>query len=310
MRRFVGYCWRFAAMLAPLVFAAGVRPTCAADKVENNPEVAIRATAKAFSEAFDRGDALAVAALWTEKGTLADEQGQIYKGRKAIETEYGAFFKQQPKAKIEIAIESIEFPTATMAVEDGLSRVIVGRSAHPVASRYTAVHVLEDGKWRMATVRESAVDLPSSYAAVKDLEWMVGDWKIVRDHTTVENHVHWIANKSFLEREYFVREKGMTTSSGAQIIGWDPQAEQIHSWSFDSAGGHGGGLWTKTADGWDIQSRGMLPDGTPTVADDQLIRVPDENDVVGWKSTNRRVGDAQLPDMEELVLERVTEKKR
>jgi uncharacterized protein (TIGR02246 family) len=272
-------------------------------------EAAIRASAKEFAAAFAKGNAEAIAAMWTENGTLCDEQGQVFKGRKAIEDEYAALFKAEPKAKMEIAVQSIEFPAPNMAVEDGVARLISKQGAHPVATRYTAVHSLQDGKWQIATVRESAIDLPSNYAALRDLEWLVGRWELRSGGTTVENRIKWVANKSFLEREYTVREGGVTTSSGMQIIGWDPQAEQIHSWSFDSAGGHGQGLWTAASDGWRIESRGMLPDGTPTASQDRLIRVPRENDVFGWQSTDRRVGDARLPNLAEVVLDRVVETK-
>jgi len=272
-------------------------------------EAAIRAGAKEFTAAFARGDAEAIAAMWTENGTLSDESGRVFKGRKAIEDEYAALFKAEPKAKIEIAIQSIEFPAPNMAVEDGVARIISKQGAHPVASRYTAVHVSQDGKWRMATVRESTIELPSNYAALKDLEWLVGRWELKSGGTTVENKFHWVANRSFLEREYTVRQDGMTTSSGLQIIGWDPQAGQIHSWSFDSAGGHGQGLWTAAADGWRIESRGMLPDGTPTASQDRLIRVAGESDVFGWQSSDRRVGDERLTDLAEVVLDRVVETK-
>jgi hypothetical protein len=52
-----------------------------------------------------------------------------------------------------------------------------------------------------------------------------------------------------------------------------------------------------------------LPDGTPTASQDRLIRVAGENDVFGWQSTDRRVGDDQLPDLAEVVLDRVIETK-
>lgn len=307
-----GLAW---SKLAPLiVFALLLNPfslpTSAAEKSASGPETAIRAGAKAFAEAFARGDAKAIAAMWIENGTLVDDQGVSFKGRKAIEAAYAEFFRQQPGTKIEIAIQSIEFPTPTMAVEDGVGRVIIKNGAAPVASRYTVVHVLEGGKWGMATVRETTIDLPSNYAALKDLEWLAGNWKLQSDGTTVENKIHWIANKSFLLRDYTVREHGVATSSGMQIIGWDPQTKQIRSWSFDSAGGHGGGLWSRAADGWQIKSSGVLPDGTATTAMDHLIRVPEENDVFGWKSTDRHVGDAELPDLKEAVLDRVPEKNR
>lgn len=293
------------------ILAALTTITTAAEKVSREAdEAAIRASAKAFSEAFARGDARAIAAMWTDSGTLSDETGQTFKGRKPIEEQYAALFKAEPKARIEIALQSVEFPAANVAVEDGVARVISKQGAHPVASRYTAVHVREEGKWLMASVRESSIELPSNYAALKDLEWLVGDWQLKSDSTTIENTIHWVANRSFLEREYTVRQDGVVTSSGIQIIGWDPQAGAIHSWSFDSAGGHGAGLWTPVDDGWRIESRGMLPDGAPTWSQDQLIRAAGENDVFGWKSSGRRVGDDKLPDLPEVVLDRVKEKKR
>ena len=52
----------------------------------------------------------------------------------------------------------------------------------------------------------------------------------------------------------------------------------------------------------------MLADGTPTSAGDYLIRVPQEDNVLGFRSVNRKLGDTQLPDLREVVLDRVPEK--
>ena len=53
----------------------------------------------------------------------------------------------------------------------------------------------------------------------------------------------------------------------------------------------------------------MLPDGTPTASRDLLIRVPGEDDVLGWRSMARSAGGASLPDTPEVVLDRIAEKK-
>ena len=93
---------RLSRLLSPLIVALAVATAQAADKSpsdkagkksEASPAAAaIRASEQAFVAAFNRGDAKAVAALWTANGSLADEQGQVYKGRKAIEDEYATFF--------------------------------------------------------------------------------------------------------------------------------------------------------------------------------------------------------------------------
>ncbi|MGO9115363.1 MAG: SgcJ/EcaC family oxidoreductase [Thermoguttaceae bacterium] len=272
-------------------------------------ESEIRATAVAFVEAFNRGDARAVAALWTADGSAADDSGTIYKGRPAIEAQYAELFKQHPGARMEVAVKSIEFPTPTTAIEDGVAQVEAEHAGPPQASRYTAVHIKQDGKWLMASVREASIELPSNFARVEGLVWLVGTWTAERDGTTVHTTIRWIANKSFLEREYTTRKDGMAVSSGRQIIGWDPKARQIRSWSFDAAGGYGTGLWTATPDGWRIESSGVLPDGVPTSSRDVLIRVPGDDNVLGWRSVARSVGGASLPDTPEVVLDRISEKK-
>ena len=269
----------------------------------------IRATAVAFVAAFNRGDARAVAALWTADGSAADDTGKIYKGRQAIEAQYAELFKQHPGARIEVAVKSIEFPTPTTAIEDGISQVDADNAGPPQASRYTVVHVKQEGKWLMASVREASIELPSNFARVASLGWLAGSWSAQRDGAAVHTTIRWIANKSFLEREYSVRKDGIVVSSGRQIIGWDPKAGQIRSWSFDAAGGLGTGLWTPAPDGWRIESSGVLPDGRPTSSRDLLIRVPGEDNVLGWRSTARTVAGAALPDTPEVVLDRISDNK-
>jgi uncharacterized protein (TIGR02246 family) len=280
---------------------------------ENKPgdesdQAAIRAAAEAFVRSFNQADAKAVAAMWAENGTVADDGGRIFKGRKAIEEEYAAFFKKHPGARIEIAVQSVDLPTPSLAIEDGFARVVAKNSQMPVASRYTAVHVLQDGKWLMASVRESAMVVPSAYGRLQELEWLVGTWETKTDNGVVQTSFRWLANNSFLQREYTIRQNGLTVSSGAQIIGWDPQAGKIRSWSFDGSGGYGTALWSLTGDGWSMESNGVTNDGTPTSSKDFLIRIPGERNVFGWRSVNRTIGDVRLPDLPEVVLDRLEEK--
>jgi uncharacterized protein (TIGR02246 family) len=273
-----------------------------------SPEAEIRATAVAFVKAFDRGDAAAVAALWTPDGSAADADGTIYKGRKAIEREYTELFKLHPDARVAVAVKSIEFPAPSVAIEDGISQVDAQHAGPAQVSRYSAVHVKLDGKWLLASVRESSVELPSNFAKVESLGWLVGTWTAERDGNKVRTTVRWIANNSFLEREYSVSTDGIVTTSGRQIIGWDPKSGQIRSWSFDAAGGHGTGVWTATPEGWQIEQSGVLADGTPTSSRDMLVRIPGEDNVLGFRSVNRAVGDTRLPDVPEVVLDRVLAK--
>lgn len=270
-------------------------------------ENTIRAGAADFTQAFDTGDAKKIAAQWTENGSLVDEAGQTFKGRKAIEDEYAKLFKEHAGARIEIKIQSVEVPSPGVAIEDGAATVFT-KDAPPTSSRYTAVHIQQNGKWLMATVRESHVDAPSNYGRLQALEFLVGRWQAKSDDAQVDTDIHWIANKSFLIRNYTVRRAGAVASLGVQIIGFDPLAGRIRSWSFDSSGGYGVGQWTAAPDGWRIESTGVLADGTPTSSRDTLVRVAGEDNTFGWRSTNRTAGGAALPDTPEVVLDRAKEK--
>ncbi len=48
---------------------------------------------------------------------------------------------------------------------------------------------------------------------------------------------------------------------GSQIIGWDPYAQTIRSWLFDSDGGFGVGRWTPAGNRWTVKTLSVLPDG-------------------------------------------------
>jgi uncharacterized protein (TIGR02246 family) len=268
---------------------------------------AIRASADDFTAAFNKGDAKAVAALWTPDGSETDEQGTTFKGRQAIEAEYAKLFKAHPDARIQIAVHSVEFPAPSVAVEDGVATVTVS-GAPPSSSRYTVVHVIQDGKWLMSNVHESPADVKSGAETLQTLDWLIGKWQAKMGDVVAESDIRWLANKSFIRRDYTVRKGDATTGSGIQIIGWDPLQGQIRSWSFDSSGGYGTGLWSQTADGWQIDHIGTLPDSTPTTSQDFVIRVPGEDNVLGYRSTRRFAGQSPLADMREIVFDRVKDK--
>ena len=215
-------------------------------------------------------------------------------------------FKQYPGLKIEVAVKSIEFPTPTIAIEDGTTQVVSEKAVLPLTASYTAVHTLENGKWLMASVRESSAEPVSSFEHFQQLQWLVGQWHAKVDDATFDTNFRWIANKSFLQRDYETCRGDEVVATGTQIIGWNPKTEQIQSWSFDSSGGHGVGYWQTLPGGWRIQSVGVRADGTATSSIDCLIRVANENDVFGWRSVDRRAGNVELPYTPEIVFDRLS----
>ena len=272
-------------------------PSAAAD----DPTAPIRKSADQFVKSFNAGDAKAVAALWTPDGDYVDENGQRFVGRAAIEKEYAEFFKAHPNVKIQVTIDSIRMLGSGTAIEDG--RAVLSPSpkgGSPGYSRYTAVHLKQDGKWLMASVRDTRVDLPSSHAQLSDLEPLVGTWTAEEFDASVEVTGRWIAEKSYLERTVTVKQDGVVTQTSTEIVGWYPLRGQIVSWTFQSGGGFAGGHWTGQENGWVIETDGTTADGVPTTAINVLGLGADG--ALVWQSIERTKGGVDLPDTPEIVL--------
>ena len=162
----------------------------------------------------------------------------------------------------------------------------------------------------MASVRESGIELPSNYGRLRQLQWLVGDWETKSEGAMVQTRIRWIAERSFLQRQYTVRTgrrddffRHCRSSAGTRRPARCARGRSTPS------GGHGtGALDADARKAGGSSPPGVLADGTPTSSQDFLIRVPDEDNVLGWRSVNRKAGDAQLPDTREVVLERLPEK--
>jgi uncharacterized protein (TIGR02246 family) len=267
-----------------------------------NELAALQSSAQTFTDAFNRGDAKAVAALWTKDGDYVDELGQRYEGRDAIEKEYASFFAAHPGAKVTLVVDALRLVNDTTAIEDGRTTVETGDAAGSGYGKYTAMHVKVDGKWLMSSVRDTRLGDPSPANPLKDLDWLVGSWIAEQSDAKMQVVCRWIAGNSFLERSYSVKRSDLVVASGLQVIGWNPQAQRIQSWIFTSDGSHAVGLWSPRQDGWAVEAAGMLADGTPTRAVNLLARL-DEN-AFSWKSIERSAGGVSLPETDEILLKR------
>ncbi|MGO9567332.1 MAG: YybH family protein [Desulfomonilaceae bacterium] len=280
----------------------GKPPASTTENPQISEERAIRATGEAFTSAFNKGDAKRIAGLWTSDCEYVDETGRIIQGREAIEKEYAALFAAHPGVQIETSVSSVKMFGDKAATEDGTSIVKNSDGAPLSKGHYTAVLLKEGDKWLMASVREQASSSLSKRPDFGDLEWLIGDWTAAKDSKTVDFTFKWVADKKFIELSYGGGNKGATARSGIQIIGRDPLSGDVISWSFDSTGGNGQGHWRLLKKGLIIESRGMLPDGTPTASTDIVSRI--DGDSFSWQSVNRSVAGQSLNDLEPVVLKR------
>ena len=291
-------------LLAPLALAAGLsaRPAAAADNA--NDEAALKKRADAFAAAFDKGDAKAVAAFWTEDGDYVDETGKQMKGRAEIEKAFTEFFAENKGLKVQIHTESLRFVTPDVAVEDGVTAVAEPDGGPPSRTRYTVVHVKKDGQWLLSSVRDAPYAAPTNYEHLKDLEWAIGDWADEGENGRAARvSFEWSESQNFILGTFAVTYKNIEVSDGTQRIGWDPVAKQIRSWTFDEDGGFGQGAWSKDGDRWVVKSELVLPDGKKVAATNVITRI--DADTISWQSKDRTVDGKPAPDIKEIKMKRV-----
>jgi uncharacterized protein (TIGR02246 family) len=263
-------------------------------------EATIRANVAAFVRAYNMGDSKAVAALFMKDAFIMDKEGNTSQGREAIQKTFAGLFKEAPKRRIEVFVESIRFIGADMAVEIGSTKETLAPGEPPEEDDYTVLHVKRDGKWLMALVREAEGMPPTSHEQLRPLAWLIGNWVDDGGSVVVNSSCRWSEDKHFLLQEFRMQVEGKEAMKVSQRIGWDPLSRHIRSWVFDSEGGFTENVWTQTADGWVIKSTGVRPDGTSASATNHLI--PTGRDGYVWRSKDRVAGDEVLSPVEVKVV--------
>lgn len=265
-------------------------------------EVIISNTEK-YADAYNTQDAKAVAALWSPDAIYeSPTSGKTLKGRDEIEKEYAAMFADAEPERLEIDMQSIQFISPNVAVEQSVARVFSG-DGEVTETAYSAVHVKRDGQWLVDHVTE--VDQPvveSHYQQLQSLEWMIGTWVDRDEEISIETTCRWTPNKNFLIRAFTATVGDQQELGGTQIVGWDPSTEQIRSWTFDSDGGFAQGTWHAKDDGWKVDKVSVLPDGRKA-SSTNIITVVDDNSF-RWQSVGREVDGMLQPSIDEVLIVR------
>lgn len=285
--------------------SAGQEPAKAAAKPAEGPSAdvqAIRAVDEAFVRDYNKGDAKAVAALFTEDAEVEDDTGEVYNGRAEVEHSLADSFAEDKGAKIALQVDSLRFVTPEVACERGRS-VVTPTAGAPMSRLYTVLYVKHDGHWLMSSVREEPDLFVAPHERLKDLAWMVGDWVDEGSDSVVKVHCGWSDDGNFLLRTFTVRREGRPVMTVNQRVGWDPLTRQFRSWEFDSEGGYGEGKWSRDGESWVVHQAGVRPEGTTASATNVLTRV--RPDLVRWVSGRRVVGGHTVADEESFVLVRV-----
>jgi uncharacterized protein (TIGR02246 family) len=265
------------------------------------PEAGIKAITAAYAKAYNAADARAAAALWTTDGEYVGDDGEEIKGRDNIEKSLAKFFKDNPKATAEVRVESVRQLGRGLASAEGVVALKMPGNDPVVESRYTALHVLEDGVWRAASVREWVPD-PATTVTPQQLEWLIGEWTAKGDGGDLRIVYAWDENKVFITGKFTITKEGKTVTSGTQVIGRNPKGG-LRSWLFDSNGTTSDGYWERDDDRWINEAEGVLSDGTEIKSVNVLIKLGP--DAFTWQTTERTIDDIPVQALPPIKVTRV-----
>jgi uncharacterized protein (TIGR02246 family) len=277
-------------MATPEMAPQGKAASALKDAKRADDEAAIRKATADFIQAFEKGDAKAVAAAWTEEGEYIGDDGTTIRGRAAIEAAYAKAFAKSKKLKVEIIVESIRFPSKDTAIEEGYAKSYKGDSEHPTAARYSVLHVREGGHWLMAVLRE----WPDEGVSLRDLDWLIGTWEAKTEEAEVRTAYEWDAKKNSIRCHFTIKGKDRNVA-GLQVLLKDPRTGQLRSWLFDDDGGFGDGAWTRDGKRWVIAAAGVQADGGELTATN--ILTPVDKDTFTWQSTERTLDGEELSNI-------------
>jgi uncharacterized protein (TIGR02246 family) len=291
------------AILTLASFHLSLLPANAANQATGDKETIFN-NAKGFVDAFEKGDAKAVAAFWAEDGDYVDLDGHQFQGRPSIENAFKDFFKENKGLKLRVDVKSIRFVTPETAVEDGITSVIPPDGAPPNQARYTNVHVKKDGQWVLQTVREAPYTPPGNYGHLRGLEWAIGEWVDEGDGPEVDHATfEWAPANNFIISTQDVTVRDTSVARSTEWIGWDPATSQVHSWSFVADGAIGEAVWSNEGDQWIIKTNAILSNGKKLAATNIITR--NGPDAITWQSKDRTLDGKALPDVKETKMKRV-----
>lgn len=258
---------------------------------------AIRQMMKQFVEAFEKGDAATASKFLTEEAEVVPDEGGIVKGRDTIRKTYAEFFAKNPKRKVKLEPEKLHFTSRDAAIEEGHMKV-VPEKGESETHRYHVLYVREDGKWLLSVIKE----WPSETGALRELDWLIGEWDAKRDDLEIHSSYQWFGDKSFIKATFKIKGKERSFT-GMQMIGVDPKTGDLRSWTFEHDGGFGEANVTRDGKKWVFDMATALTDGSVLTSTNIMTKI--NGDAFSWQPTNLSVDGTPVGDPAPIKVTRV-----
>jgi uncharacterized protein (TIGR02246 family) len=257
-------------------------------------KLAIEKLIKEVILAFNNRDAEGIAAQWTADGEYVRNSGEPVRGRAEIRKGYADYFKTlKGKPNVEVEFDHLYFPSADTALSEVTLRQKNNEGEVVASSWRNTLLVREDGRWKVAVVREWDRDTTLD-TKLTELEWLIGTWHAASKDREVTLHYEWDEHKVFIRGKYEVKDGGKVVEAGMQMIGKDNVEGAIRSWVFQSDGGFGGGVWTRDGKKWSVDVYGATADGRELTATSIYVRIDDNT--FSWQAVGQAVNGEPVAD--------------
>ena len=297
------------ALTCPVTFAVAAAETATSadqassqDSAQSPDFKAAEDAAQRYMAAYNKGDAKTLADFFAEDVDYIDQDGAEVKGRDAVQKLLAENFQANPGVKLDLTVDEIKQLTPDVRVNRGFATV-TPKSGAAVATRYVSISVKTGDRWLISQLTETDAPAPNAYSRLQALEWLVGNWENKAGDLTVDTKIDWAGDKNFLIRKFKVKGSDQNETDGWEIIGWDPEHQQIRSWIFDSNGGFGESTWANDGEHWLIRASNVLPDGSHSTAEHVLTKVDDNK--FSWESQNRTLNGDPEPSLDQIEVQRV-----
>jgi len=254
-----------------------------------------------YVKAFNAGDVEAAVRTFTKDAVYITDDGKTLRGVDEIKKVLSEQFKELQGAKLKLNVYAIEFsPDKQKATERGVS-IVTTSDGIDEPSSYIAEFTRQGNQWQISRVVETPQAITAEH--LEPLAWMIGDWTDQSEDIDISTKVGWSLNRGFITRKFTASGVGRDLT-GVEYIGWDPSKNQIHSWYFDSDGGHGTGVWRHEGKSWFEDITAVTPRGE--VATATHIFTPKGQNSFAWRAIHRLVGGQPQNDIPEVVIHRTT----
>jgi uncharacterized protein (TIGR02246 family) len=283
---------RIGKCFAMLCLISGM-PLQAVEASETGGETAaVRSASRSYVDAVARGDSETLLRAWTNEGDYVDASGRRHRAREFIRTSAARPGAAKMNRRAEKHESSLRFIAPGVAIEDGAYDAGTSGEGQASTGRFTAVWVKRDGRWLLDSLREAVSATSPMSERLRPLEWLLGEWVGVADDSAILVSARVSDRGTYIIRDFAVLGDAVEATA-TERIGWDQESGGFKSWTFDSQDGRGEGTWKRDGDGWIVETREVMGDGSQALTTAK-VSLGDGRHFL-WNVTQSKVGDESLP---------------